>query len=72
MQRRETGMTRNMGVLDRAIRLVIGVMLLGLYGATSAPWRYVTLFGLVLVGTGLTGVCPLYSALDISTRRSTA
>ncbi|MBL8989903.1 MAG: DUF2892 domain-containing protein, partial [Gemmatimonadetes bacterium] len=46
-------MTRNVGSMDRLIRLVIGVLVLGLYGALEAPWRYVTLLGLIPVGTAL-------------------
>jgi hypothetical protein len=60
-------MIRNAGRLDRAIRLVVGVMLLGLYGALEAPLRYVTLIGLGLVATALSGFSPLYSLFGVST-----
>ena len=60
-------MTRNVGSMDRLIRLVIGVLVLGLYGALEAPWRYVTLLGLIPVGTALTGTCPIYTLLGIDT-----
>lgn len=60
-------MTRNVGSLDRLIRLVVGVLLLGLYGALEPPWRYVTLLGLIPVGTALTGNCPLYGLFGIDT-----
>lgn len=60
-------MTRNMGTLDRAIRFVAGVMLLGLYGALLPPWKYLTLIGLIPVGTALTGNCPLYTLFGWST-----
>jgi hypothetical protein len=56
-------MTRNVTALDRTIRLVIGVMILGLYGALDAPWRYATLIGLIPLGSALTGFCPLYAWL---------
>jgi hypothetical protein len=61
-------MTRNMGMLDRIIRLVIGLMILGLYGALEPPLRYLTLVGLIPLGTALLGSCPIYSLLGISTR----
>ena len=48
-------MTRNMGTPDRAIRLIVGVLVLGLFGALTGPWKYLTLLGLIPVGTGLTG-----------------
>ena len=60
-------MTRNIGTVDRGIRLVIGVLILGLYGALDPPWKYVTLIGLIPVGTALTGNCPLYTLFGIST-----
>ena len=61
-------MIHNMGRFDRGVRLVIGVLLLGLFGAVSPPWRYVTLIGLVFLATAFTGFCPLYQLLGI--RRS--
>ena len=62
-------MDRNIGSLDRLIRLVIGILLLGLYGALEPPLRYVTLLGLIPLGTAILGNCPLYSLLGISTGR---
>ena len=61
-------MTRNIGTLDRALRLIIGFVILGLFGALAAPWKYLTLLGLIPVGTALTGNCPLYTVLGIDTR----
>ena len=58
-------MTRNMHGWDRGLRLVAGVAALSFYGALEAPWRYLTLFGLVLIGTALIGWCPLYTVLGI-------
>jgi hypothetical protein len=49
--------------------MVVGVLLLGLYGALLPPWRYLTLLGLIPVGTALTGNCLLYRLLGISTIR---
>jgi hypothetical protein len=62
-------MTRNIGRLDRVIRFILGVGLLGLYGALQPPGRYLVLLGLIPLGTALTGNCPLYSLLGISTVR---
>jgi hypothetical protein len=62
-------MDRNVGTIDRIIRLVLGVMLLGLYGALEPPLRYLTLVGLIPLGTALLGSCPLYTLFGISTRR---
>jgi hypothetical protein len=50
---------RNMPAWDRALRLVLGVLVLGLYGALPEPWRYLTLLGLLPLGSALMGYCPL-------------
>lgn len=65
-------MTRNVGTLDRAIRLIIGVLILGLFGAVDPPWKYLTLLGLIPAGTAFTGNCPLYTLFGISTRPAKA
>jgi hypothetical protein len=62
-------MTRNVGTLDRALRLLLGVVILGLYGALDPPLKYVTLVGLIPLGTALLGRCPVYSLLGINTCR---
>lgn len=60
-------MQRNIGRTDRIIRLILGVLILGLYGALLPPWKYVTLLGLIPVGTALTGNCPIYTLFGINT-----
>ena len=50
---------RYMPTWDRALRLVLGVLILGLYGALPVPSRYLTLVGLVPLGSALTGFCPI-------------
>jgi hypothetical protein len=54
-------MTCNSSRIERLIRGVIGVMILGLYGALTPPWQYLTLIGLIPLGSALTGFCPLYA-----------
>jgi hypothetical protein len=56
-------MVRNLGALERVLRLIAGVVILGLFGALTSPWRYLTLIGLIPLGTALTGHCPVYRAL---------
>jgi hypothetical protein len=56
-------MTCNSSRTERVIRGVVGVMILGLYGALEPPWQYLTLIGLVPLGSALTGFCPLYARL---------
>ena len=62
-------MPRNIGAVDRAVRILIGILILGLYGALEPPLRYLTLIGLLPLGTGLLGTCPLYTMFGISTRK---
>ncbi len=62
-------MVRNLATPERVLRLLAGVMILGLYGALASPWRYLALVGLIPLGTALTGHCPVYRALG---RRSSA
>jgi len=56
-------MFRNLGIAERVVRIIVGLGVLGLYGALDAPWKYVTLIGLIPLGTGLVGHCPVYRAL---------
>lgn len=59
---------RNVGTIDRAVRIVVGVVLLALFFIfPDASWRYWTLIGIIPLVTGLTSRCPLYSVLGIST-----
>jgi hypothetical protein len=55
-------MVRNLGTIERLARIIAGIALLGLFGALPAPWRYLTLIGLIPFGTGLLGHCPVYRA----------
>jgi len=59
----------NVGGADRVVRAIVGVLLLGLYGALPSPWKYLTLLGLVLLATAATGFCPLYRVMGLSTCR---
>jgi hypothetical protein len=56
-------MTVNIGWPERLLRLAVGILILGLYGALAPPWRYLALVGLFPFGTALTGHCPIRAAL---------
>lgn len=67
-----TGVTdmfkNNVGGLDRAVRVIAGLVLLGLFFIyPEASWRYYALIGIIPLFTGLFGTCPLYSLLGLST-----
>jgi len=58
----------NVGGLDRAVRVIAGLVLLGLFFAyPEASWRYFALIGVIPLFTGLFGTCPLYSLFGLST-----
>jgi hypothetical protein len=59
-------MIRNMPMWERGARVVLGVLILGLYGALDAPEKYLTLLGLIPLGTGLLGRCPVYTMPGIN------
>jgi hypothetical protein len=61
-------MKQNMGQIDRKIRGVIGVLII-LAGIIFQSWWGVV--GVVLLLTSLTGFCPLYIPLKISTCEKT-
>ncbi len=55
----------NMGTVDRAIRVVLGLALLTLtFAGPKTPWGFVGLLPLI---TGLVGSCPAYSVFGFST-----
>jgi hypothetical protein len=64
-QPEEIFMTRNVGSVDRAIRIVAGLALLSLvFVGPKSLWGLV---GLVPLGTALMGWCPAYTLLGLRT-----
>lgn len=67
-------MTMNIGTLDRAVRLIIGLILLAvpfvssiaLFQSTTATIISVVL-GVILIATAAMKFCPLYRVLGIRT-----
>ena len=56
----------NMGKADRIIRVILGVLLIGnVFFALQHPIGWV---GVILLATGIIGICPLYSLLGINTQ----
>jgi hypothetical protein len=58
-------MTKNEGTIDRALRVIAGLVLLSL--VFIGPQTMWGLIGIVPLVTGLIGNCPLYSILGINT-----
>jgi len=58
-------MERNESSVDRAARIVLGIVLLSLvFVGPETPWG---LIGIVPLVTGLIGFCPLYRVFGLST-----
>ena len=58
-------LTTNEGAADRAIRTVLGLVLIALvFTGPKTPWGWVGLLPLV---TGLVGTCPAYQPFGLST-----
>jgi hypothetical protein len=61
-------MTRNIGTIDRIIRVVVGLVALSLiFVGPKSLWG---LLGLIPLVTALVGWCPPYAMLGIKTCRS--
>jgi uncharacterized membrane protein HdeD (DUF308 family) len=56
----------NMGKTDRILRVVLGVLLIAnVFLALQHPIGWI---GVILLLTGITGICPIYSLLNIDTK----
>ncbi|MGO8740520.1 YgaP family membrane protein [Rhodoblastus sp.] len=55
----------NEGTVDRALRVIVGLVLIGLaFTGKVGVWGWI---GVVPLVTGAVGMCPLYSILGLST-----
>ena len=64
-------MNKNMGMIDRVIRVILAIALVVLYvtgiiGGTTAIILLVV--GAILIATGSMGLCPLYLPFGIKTK----
>lgn len=56
----------NMGATDRIIRVVLGVILIiNVFWGLQTPLGWI---GVILLVTGIAGICPLYAILGISSK----
>ena len=61
-------MTKNVGNIDRILRIVVGLALLaGFFLNSGGSYSWLYLIGIVPLATGLMSSCPLYSVFGIST-----
>ncbi len=60
-------MKTNVGGIDKILRIAAGLGLLAFALLSDSSLRWWGLIGLVPLATGLSGFCPLYPMLGIST-----
>jgi hypothetical protein len=60
-------MPKNVGSVDKVIRTVIGLALLSMLFLVEGNARWWGLIGIVPIFTVVTGWCPAYSLLGVST-----
>lgn len=61
-------MKANVGTLDRGLRIVVGLLLIGLtLGGVIGLWGWI---GVLPLATGLFRFCPAYTLLGIKTCKS--
>ena len=67
-------MKANVGGIDRAIRLILGLVLLGLgIFALNGAWQWVSIVvGAMLLLTGLVSFCLLYPVIRVNTAKKRA
>lgn len=57
-------MKANVGGIDRILRIVVGLALIGFALATGTAWAWI---GVVPLATGLVKFCPFYPLLGMNT-----
>lgn len=63
---------KNLGMIDRAIRVIIGILLIVVFALNMVPlpWSYLVLIiGVVVLITGIVGTCVLYSLMGWNTAK---
>jgi hypothetical protein len=60
-------MTKNVGSIDRIVRILLGLALVAMGVYTQSWWGAV---GLIPLLTGLVGWCPMYLPFKVSTAKS--
>ena len=61
-------MNPNVGTLDRVVRIIIGLALIGLaILAKASPYSYLGWIGVLPILTAFVSFCPLYTVLGLRT-----
>ena len=65
-------MTKNMGTVDRVIRVILAIVVILLYLAgtiTGVAAIILSIIAAIFIITSIVGYCPLYVLLKISTKK---
>lgn len=60
-------MEKNVGTIDKVVRVVIGLGLVSLFFVMEGNLKWLALLAIVPFGTSLISFCPLYRLLGVST-----
>jgi hypothetical protein len=61
-------MMKNVGGIDRVLRMVVGLVLLALvFVGPQTPWGWI---GIVPLATALLGFCPIYLLFKLNTAKA--
>ena len=63
-------MTANVGMIDRVLRIIFGVLLIAFalrVGLPETGWNWIGWIGVVPILTAIFGYCPAYSIVGLST-----
>ncbi|EAU44405.1 MULTISPECIES: YgaP family membrane protein [Salipiger] len=58
---------KNVGGLDKTLRIVVGALLVLAFFLTDGPYSPLYLLGIIPLVTGLLGTCPIYSLIGVNT-----
>jgi hypothetical protein len=61
---------KNIGRVERIIRIIVGLALLSLLFLLQGNLKYVGLIGFVPLITGIIGFCPIYALIWINTNKT--
>ncbi len=62
-------MKKNVGTLDKTIRIIIALALFSLYFILDGNARYIAVLGFVPLLTAFVSFCPLYKLLNINSAK---
>jgi hypothetical protein len=63
-------MKKNVGSVDRVIRVVLGLIVLSLLFILEGNLKWLGLIGFIPLITGLIGYCPIYAIFKTTTLKS--